>query len=168
MKNIILIVMVATFFITMSGSNLGNYILAQEGAITPEGSVNDTMSGKNATQWANATLAFAQEGFTTKDLVNETIDLGNSSTSNATLAFAQEGAIMPGGSVNDTMSGKNATQWANATLAFAQEGFTTKDLVNETIDLGNSSTSNATLAFAQEGAIMPGGSVNDTMSGKNA
>ncbi|MDW3605204.1 MAG: hypothetical protein QOK67_09210 [Nitrososphaeraceae archaeon] len=53
MKNIILIVMVATFFITMSGSNLGNYILAQEGAITPEGSVNDTMSGKNATQWAN-------------------------------------------------------------------------------------------------------------------
>ena len=152
----------------MFGSNPGNYILAQEGAIMPGGSVNDTMSGKNATQWANATLAFAQEGFTTKDLVNETIDLGNSSTSNATLAFAQEGAIMPGGSVNDTMSGKNATQWANATLAFAQEGFTTKDLVNETIDLGNSSTSNATLAFAQEGAIMPGGSVNDTMSGKNA
>ncbi|HEY8522378.1 MAG TPA: hypothetical protein VIL14_01320 [Nitrososphaeraceae archaeon] len=119
MKNIILIAMVATFFITMSGSNLGNYILAQEGAITPEGSVNDTMSGKNATQWANATLAFAQEGFTTKDLVNETIDLGNSSTSNATLAFAQEGAITPEGSVNDTMSGKNATQWANATLATA-------------------------------------------------
>jgi hypothetical protein len=36
-------------------------ISAQEGAITPEGSVNDTMSGGNATQWANATLAFAQE-----------------------------------------------------------------------------------------------------------
>ena len=59
MKNIILIVMVATFFITMFGSNLGNYILAQEGAIMPEGSVNDTMSGKNATQWANATLVTA-------------------------------------------------------------------------------------------------------------
>ena len=36
-------------------------VLEQEGAITPEGSVNDTMSGENATQWANATLAFAQE-----------------------------------------------------------------------------------------------------------
>jgi hypothetical protein len=34
---------------------------AQEGAITPEGTVNDTMSGENATQWANATLAFAQQ-----------------------------------------------------------------------------------------------------------
>src|ERR671912_682283 len=45
---------------------------AQEGAITPEGTVNDTMSGENATQWANATLVFAQEGFTTEDLVNET------------------------------------------------------------------------------------------------
>ena len=59
MKNILLIVMVATFFITMFGSNPGNYILAQEGAIMPGGSVNDTMSGKNATQWANATLATA-------------------------------------------------------------------------------------------------------------
>ena len=37
----------------------------------------------------------------------------------------------------------------NATLAFAQEGFTTKDLVNETIDMGNSTMSNATLASAQ-------------------
>ena len=37
-------------------------VLAQEGAITSEGSVNDTMSGQNASQWAvNATLAFAQE-----------------------------------------------------------------------------------------------------------
>ena len=53
-------------------------VLAQEGAITPEGSVNDTMSGQNASQWAaNATLAFAQEGFQTDDLINETIDIGN-------------------------------------------------------------------------------------------
>ena len=65
-------------------------VLAQEGTITPEGSINDTMSGENATQWANATLAFAQEGFTTEDLVNETIDLGNDTMMNATLAFAQE------------------------------------------------------------------------------
>ena len=27
-------------------------VLAQEGAITSEGTVNDTMSGENATQWA--------------------------------------------------------------------------------------------------------------------
>ena len=34
--------------------------------------------------------------------------------------------------------------------AFAQEGFQTEDLVNETIDMGNNTTtSNATLAFAQ-------------------
>jgi hypothetical protein len=88
MTNIILIVIVTTLIVTIFGSNIGDYILAQEGAITPEGSINDTMSGKNATQWANATLAFAQEG-----------------------------AITPEGSINDTMSGKNATQWANATLA---------------------------------------------------
>src|SRR5688572_28172819 len=33
---------------------------------------------------------------------------------------------------------------------FAQEGFQTQDLINETIDMGNNTTtSNATLAFAQ-------------------
>jgi hypothetical protein len=33
---------------------------------------------------------------------------------------------------------------------FAQEGFQTEDLINETIDMGNNTTtSNATLAFAQ-------------------
>ena len=117
MKNILLIVTVTALFGTILGSSIENYIYAQEGAITPEGSINDTMSGENATEWANATLAFAQEGFTTEDLINETIDLGNSSTSNATLAFAQEGAITPEGSINDTMSGENATEWANATLS---------------------------------------------------
>jgi hypothetical protein len=39
----------------------------------------------------NATLAFAQEGFQTEDLVNETIDIGNNTaTANATLAYAAE------------------------------------------------------------------------------
>ena len=88
----------------------------------------------------NIPNAFAQEGFTTESLVNETIALGNTSESfkvndpsvtleettvpeqivtNATLAFAQEGAITPEG-MNNTMSTENATQWtANATLAFA-------------------------------------------------
>ena len=81
-------------------------VLAQEGAITPEGSVNDTMSDQNASQWAtNATLAFAQEGFQTEDLINETIDMGNNTaTSNATLAYAQ-------GEGNATQSqAGNATQ----------------------------------------------------------
>src|SRR5829696_10170807 len=145
MKNILLFVTVTALFTTILGAHPGNhYAFAQEGAITPEGSVNDTMSGQNASQWStNATLAFAQEGFQTEDLVNETIDIGNTTTSNATLAFAQEGAITPEGSVNDTMSGKNASQWStNATLAFAQEGFQTEDLVNETIDIGNTTTSN--------------------------
>jgi hypothetical protein len=75
-------------------------VLGQEGAITP-GGMNDTMGNESSTtsedksipgqMVTNATLAFAQEGFTTEDLVNETIDLGNDTTSmNATLAFAQE------------------------------------------------------------------------------
>jgi hypothetical protein len=47
----------------LSASTIFVNVLAQEGAITPEGSVNDTLSGQNASQWAtNATLAFAQEG----------------------------------------------------------------------------------------------------------
>jgi hypothetical protein len=95
----------------------------------------------------NIDNAFAQEDFTTEDLVNETITLGNTSDSfkvtndssvileettipeqivtNATLAFAQEGAITPEG-MNNTMSTENVTEWTgNATLAtptaFAQE-----------------------------------------------
>ncbi|HET7643945.1 MAG TPA: hypothetical protein VFK40_10590 [Nitrososphaeraceae archaeon] len=50
----------------------------------------------------------AQEGFQTEDLVNETIDLGNATTSNATLAFAQEGAITSGG-MNNTMPSGNTS-----------------------------------------------------------
>ena len=60
-------------------------VLAQEGAITPEGSVNDTMSGQNASQWAsNATLAFAQGDDTG-------LSMDNSTMMNATLAYAQQG-----------------------------------------------------------------------------
>ncbi len=53
-------------------------VLAQEGAITPEGSINDTMSGQNASQWAsNATLVYAQgesedTGGMTEGLGNDT------------------------------------------------------------------------------------------------
>ena len=46
----------------------------------------------------------------------------------------------------------------------AQEGFTTEDLVNETIDLGNDTTMmNATLAFAQEDdtGMTQGGDMGD-------
>ena len=84
-------------------------VLAQEGAITSEGSVNDTMSGQNASQWAsNATLAFAQEGFQTDDLINETIDIGNNTAiSNATLAYAQQGEE---NATTTTGGGGNATQ----------------------------------------------------------
>lgn len=87
-------------------------VLAQEGAITPEGSVNDTMSGQNASQWAsNATLAFAQEGFQTDDLINETIDIGNNTAiSNATLAYAQQGEENATTTTTTTGGGGNATQ----------------------------------------------------------
>ena len=63
MTNILLFVTFTALFTTIFGFNFGNhYTFAQEGAITPEGSVNDTMSGQNASQWAaNSTLAFAQE-----------------------------------------------------------------------------------------------------------
>jgi len=62
MKNILLFVTVTALFTTILGAHPGNhYAFAQEGAITPEGSVNDTMSGQNASQWStNATLAFVQ------------------------------------------------------------------------------------------------------------
>ena len=85
-------------------------VLAQEGAITPEGSINDTMSGENATQWANATLAYAQEGFTTEDLVNETIDLGNDTMMNATLAYAQENDTGMTSEASDNMTGMTQGQ----------------------------------------------------------
>ena len=63
MKNILLFVTITALLIIILGVTIGNqYSFAQEGAITPQGSVNDTMSGQNASQWAtNTTLAFAQE-----------------------------------------------------------------------------------------------------------
>ena len=97
--------------------------------------------GINNNNSNNIHYIFAQEGFTTESLVNETIALGNTSESfkvndssvtleettvpeqivtNATLAFAQEGAITPEG-MNNTMSTENATEWtSNATLASVQ------------------------------------------------
>ena len=111
MTNILLFLTVTALFTTILGFNLGNHYV------------------------------FAQEGFQTEDLVNETITLGNTSESfsvandtsatpkkteipeqmvtNATLAFAQEGAITPGG-MNETM-GNDTSMIMNATLAFAQE-----------------------------------------------
>ena len=56
MKNITSIVTVTALFVTMVGSNVGNYIFAR-GCNYSKRSVYDTMSGENATQWANATLA---------------------------------------------------------------------------------------------------------------
>ena len=76
-------------------------VLAQEGAITPEGSVNDTMSGQNASQWAsNATLAFAQGDDTG-------MSMDNSTMMNATLAYAQQGEE---NATTTTGGGGNATQ----------------------------------------------------------
>jgi hypothetical protein len=79
-------------------------VLAQEGAITPEGSVNDTMSGQNASQWAtNATLAFAQG-----DDTGMSID--NSTMMNATLAYAQQGEGNTTITTGSGNGGGNATQ----------------------------------------------------------
>jgi hypothetical protein len=45
----------------------------------------------NSTGMTNTTLAFAQEGFQTEDLVNETIDIGNNTaTANAILVYTTE------------------------------------------------------------------------------
>jgi hypothetical protein len=66
--------------------------------------------------------AYAQEGFQTEDLVNETIDLGNTTTSNATLVFAQEGSITPE-EINNTMQIFNDTSMKmNATLPVSLTG----------------------------------------------
>ena len=64
MTNVLLFVTVTALFTTILGSNPVNHLaFAQEGTITIEGSVNDTMSGKNTSQGSttNGTLASAQE-----------------------------------------------------------------------------------------------------------
>ncbi len=81
--------------------------------------------------------AFAQEGFITEDLVNETIDMGNdtSMTMNATLAFAQEAVSIAPGSSNPsatqfyippeiTISAGTAVTWTNddSTIHTVTEG----------------------------------------------
>ena len=71
----LLFVMVTALFTTILGSNIGNHYV------------------------------FPQEGFQTEDLVNETIDIGNTTTtSNATLAFAQEAVSIAPGSSNPSAS----------------------------------------------------------------
>ena len=110
----IFVTSILTFALIATGISTTAFVnvLAQEGAITPEGSVNDTMSGQNASQWAsNATLTFAQEGFQTDDLINETIDIGNNTAiSNATLAYAQQGEENATTTTTTTGGGGNATQ----------------------------------------------------------
>ncbi|HEX6647698.1 MAG TPA: plastocyanin/azurin family copper-binding protein [Nitrososphaeraceae archaeon] len=105
MTNILLFVTVMALFTTILGSNPGNY------------------------------YAFAQEGFQTEDLVNETIELGNTTTSNATLAFAQEQVSIAPGSSNPsatqfyvppeiTISAGTAVTWTNddSTIHTVTEG----------------------------------------------
>ena len=105
MTNILLFVTVMALFTTILGSNPGNH------------------------------YAFAQEGFQTEDLVNETIELGNTTTSNATLAFAQEQVSIAPGSSNPsatqfyvppeiTISAGTAVTWTNndSTIHTVTEG----------------------------------------------
>jgi plastocyanin len=68
MINVLLFVMVTALFAAILGSNPGNH------------------------------YAFAQEVLQTEDLVNETIELGNTTTSNATVALAQEAVSIAAGS----------------------------------------------------------------------
>ena len=75
---------IITSIMVVGSSSVFEQVLAQEGAITLEDFVNETMPGVNATT-SNATLAYAQEGFTTKDLINETKEMANATTSNTTL-----------------------------------------------------------------------------------
>jgi len=78
--------------------------------------------GINTSSSNSINNAYAQEGFQTQDLVNETIDLGNATTSNATLVFAQEGSITPE-EINNTMQIFNDTSMTmNATLPVSLTG----------------------------------------------
>ena len=82
----------AFLFLGLSGSTVFVNGLSQEGAITPEDSVNDTLSSQNASQWAtNATLAFAQEGMLGGD------------------AGMIDGTINTTGGMTDGRSGENGT-----------------------------------------------------------
>ena len=99
----IVITSILTFALIAIGISTTAFVnvLAQEGAITPEGSVNDTMSGQNASQWAsNATLAFAQGD-------EPGMSMDNSTMMNATLAYAQQGEE---NATTTTGGGGNATQ----------------------------------------------------------
>jgi hypothetical protein len=105
----IVITSILTFALIATGISTTAFVnvLAQEGAITPEGSINDTMSGQNASQWAaNATLAFAQGDDTG-------MSMDNSTMMNATLAYAQQGeenaTTTGGGNATQGQTGGNTT-----------------------------------------------------------
>ncbi|HET9806941.1 MAG TPA: plastocyanin/azurin family copper-binding protein, partial [Nitrososphaeraceae archaeon] len=72
----------------------------QEGAITSQGTVNNTM-GNDTSMMMNATLAYAQEGaITSQGTVNNTMGNDTSMMMNATLAYAQEAVSISPGSSN--------------------------------------------------------------------
>ena len=86
-------------------------VLAQEGAITPEG-MNNTMSTENATEWtSNVTLAFAQDD--TGIMENDTMSINNDTSMmmNATLAYAQgdNATQSQGGNATQSQTGGNMT-----------------------------------------------------------
>ena len=125
MTNILLFLTVTALFTTILGFNPGNHYV------------------------------FAQEGFQTEDLVNETIALGNTSESFKV--------------ANDTSATPEKTEIpeqmvTNATLAFAQEGAITPEGMNETMGNDTSMIMNATLAFAQEQVSISPGSSNPSAS----
>ena len=117
MTNILLFLTVTALFTTILGFNLGNHYV------------------------------FAQEGFQTEDLVNETIDIGNNTaTSNATLAFAQEQVSISPGSSNPSASEfftpKEITVSAGTTVTWTNE-----DTTIHTVVEGSPQSSGATPAF---------------------
>jgi plastocyanin len=97
MTNVLLFVTVTALFTTLLGSNAGNiYGFAQDGTIAPEGSVNDTMSGQNASQGSttNTTSASAQEAVS--------IAPGSSNPSASQFYVPPEITVIPGTTITWT------------------------------------------------------------------
>jgi nitrite reductase (NO-forming) len=131
---------------TAAASKTSNATLAfaQEGAITPEGTVNNTMSN-DTSMMMNATLAFAQEGaITPEGTVNNTMSNDTSMMMNATLAYAQEAVSIAAGSSNPSATEfyvpKEISVPAGSTVTWTNDDSTIHTVVEGTAQGGSGET----------------------------
>ena len=97
--NSIVITSILVFVLIAEIPTVFEHVLTQEGTITPEDSINDTMSSQNQTFTSRTNTDFSAV-----NAVNDTISNKNiTQWANATLAFSQEDktGITQGGDIGD-------------------------------------------------------------------